>query len=131
MLNNQIAFSQKIIDKHKRRIRSIAGVMDNLHYRLIFNLGAPRRKKNKFPERTFQNLSYIPVLPAFQISYIFVLPAEIATIFEPKVVTISAHYTIMRKFANFVGLYFPHYTIFQPNFENFITFKRFFPGISF
>ena len=35
---------------------------------------------------------------------------EIVTIFEPKVVTISANHTIMRKFANFVRLYF------QPDF---------------
>ncbi len=42
---------------------------------------------------------------------------EIATIFESKVVIISAHNTIIRKFANFVRLYFPtHYNIFQPNF---------------
>ncbi len=34
------------------------------------------------------------------------------TIFEPKVVTISARNTIMRKFANFVRLYFPHITTF-------------------
>ena len=43
------------------------------------------------------------------------LHAEIATIFEPKVVTISARNTIVRKFSNFVGLYFPHITTFQPN----------------
>ena len=40
-----------------------------------------------------------------------VLRAEIATIFEPKVVAISARNT-MRKFANFVRLYFPHITTF-------------------
>ncbi len=43
---------------------------------------------------------------------IIVLRAEIVTIFEPKVVAISARTTIMRKFANFVQLYFPHITIF-------------------
>ncbi len=43
---------------------------------------------------------------------IIVLRAEIATIFEPKVVAISARNTTMRKFANFVRLYFPHITTF-------------------
>ena len=41
-----------------------------------------------------------------------VLRAKIVTIFEPRVVTISARNTIMRKFANFVRLYFPHITTF-------------------
>ena len=44
---------------------------------------------------------------------ITVLRAEIVTIFEPKVVTISTRNTIMRKSAIFVRLY---YNIFQPNF---------------
>ncbi len=35
---------------------------------------------------------------------------KIVTIFEPKVVAISARNTIMIKFANFVRLYFPHIT---------------------
>ena len=43
---------------------------------------------------------------------ISVLRMEIVTIFEPKVVAISARDTIMRKFANFVRLYYPHITIF-------------------
>ncbi len=48
---------------------------------------------------------------------IIVLRAAIATIFEPKVVAISARNTIMRKFANFGRLYFPHIIQhFQPNF---------------
>ncbi len=42
-------------------------------------------------------------------------------------VTISARNTIMRKFANFVRLYFPHVTTFSTKFWNFTTFKRFFP----
>ncbi len=62
MLNNQIAFSQKIIDKHKRRIRSIAGVMDNLHYRLIFNLGAPRRKKTNSRKEPFKSIVKFQIL---------------------------------------------------------------------
>ncbi len=65
-------------------------------------------------------------LTKFVNSLTIVLRAEIVTIFEPKVVAISARNTIMRKFANFVMLCFPH--IFQPNFT---TFERFFPEISF
>ena len=68
-------------------------------------------------------------LQSSQIFYVFVLRVEIVTVFEPKVVTIPARNTICRKVANFVRLYFPHITIFST--WNFITFKRFFPGISF
>ncbi len=53
------------------------------------------------------------------------------TIFEPKVVTISARNTIMRKFSNFVSLYFSHITTFFNQILNFTTFERFFPGIWF
>ena len=60
---------------------------------------------------------------------IIVLRAKIVTIFKPKVVTISARNTIMRKFANFVRLYFAHYTTFSTKFWNFTTFKKFFPRI--
>ena len=63
-------------------------------------------------------------LTKFASFLIIVLRAEIATIFAPKVVTISARKT-MRKFANFVRRYFPHI------FWNFTTFERFFWGISF
>ena len=47
-------------------------------------------------------------LRSSQIFYIFVLRVEIVTIFEPKVVTIFTRRTIMKKFANFIRLYFPH-----------------------
>ncbi len=49
-------------------------------------------------------------LRSLQIFYIFVLRVEIVTIFELKVVAISVRNTIIRKFANFVRLYFPHIT---------------------
>ena len=65
-----------------------------------------------------------------QIFYTIVLRVEIATIFQPKVVAISAHNTIMRKFANFVRLYFPQLQHFSTKFWDFTTFKRFFPEIS-
>ena len=56
-------------------------------------------------------------LQSSQIFYVFVLRVEIVTIFELKVITISARIIEYRKFANFVRLYFPQITIFfQPNF---------------
>ncbi len=48
----------------------------------------------------------------FENFLITVLRAEIVTILELKMVTISARNTIMRKFANSVRLYFPHITTF-------------------
>jgi hypothetical protein len=46
-----------------------------------------------------------------QILYTFVLRAEIATTFGPKMIAISAR-NIQKhtKFANFARLYFPHFT---------------------
>jgi hypothetical protein len=41
----------------------------------------------------------------------FVLPAEIATTFGPKMVAISVQKNT--KFANFARLYFPHFTTFR------------------
>ncbi len=63
--------------------------------------------------------------------FLIVLRAKIVTIFEPKVVTISARNTIIRKFANLVRLYIFH-TLqhLSTKFWNFTTFERFFPGIS-
>jgi hypothetical protein len=43
----------------------------------------------------------------------FVLRAEIVTIFEPKMVTISARNKTYTKFANFARLYFPSFTTFR------------------
>ncbi len=51
-------------------------------------------------------------LRSSQIFYLLVLRVKIVTIFESKVVTISARHTIIRKFANFVRLNFPHITTF-------------------
>ncbi len=56
-------------------------------------------------------------------NFLIVLRVEIATIFEPKVVTISARNTIMRKFANFVRLYFPHITTVFNQFWNLLLVK--------
>ena len=44
--------------------------------------------------------------------YLFVWRVEIVTSFEPKVIAISARNTIMKKFVNFVKLYFLHITTF-------------------
>ncbi len=95
-------------------------LMDNLHSRPTFDLG----NKYEIPGETFKS-SKIPKfwlknvvtcgrysLTTFANFLIIVLRAEIVTIFEPKVVTISARNTIMRKFANVVRLYFPHITTF-------------------
>ena len=66
---------------------------------------------------------------ALRSSQIFLLLCYVRKpFFEPKVATISARNTIMRKFVNFVRLYFPHITTF---FWNVTAFKRFFPGICF
>ncbi len=99
--------------------------MDNSHYELIFYLDKSRKYqipgKNLPKVAKFQNLvvkSCIKYgkysLASSQIFYIFVISVEIATIFDPKVIVISARIanTIMRKFANFVRLNFPHITIF-------------------
>ena len=53
-------------------------------------------------------------MQSLQILYTFELRAEIATIFGPKMVAISA-YAIQKntKFANFARLYFPHFTTFR------------------
>ncbi len=50
-----------------------------------------------------------------QIFYIFVLRVEITTIFERKVVTISARNTIMQKICK--AIFSTNYNNFQPNFE--------------
>ena len=63
-------------------------------------------------------------LGSSQIFYVFVLRVEIVTVFEPKVVAISARNTIMRKFANFVRLYFPHITTFFNQILEFYYFEK-------
>ena len=95
--------------------------MDNLHYRLTFDLD----NKNEIPGKNlwkvvkFQNLveKYCNVCyKVYQFSHYCVTP-EIVTTFGSKMVTISARNTIIRKFANFAGLYFRiFYNIFPPNF---------------
>jgi hypothetical protein len=58
-------------------------------------------------------------LRSLHILYMFVLRAEIVTIFEPKMVTISARtvmQTLYTKFANFARLLSKLYNISQPNF---------------
>jgi hypothetical protein len=61
-------------------------------------------------------------LLSLQILYTFVLRVEIATIFGPNVVAISARNTKLinyTKFANFARLYFPHFTTKLCNFTHF------------
>ena len=81
--------------------------MDNLHYRLISDLGKSRPKipgKNLLKVVKFKNLVKKMLLYAENIAlqslqnfYIFVLRVEIVTIFEPKEVIISARNTILIK----------------------------------
>jgi hypothetical protein len=49
-------------------------------------------------------------LQSLQILYMFVLRAEIVTIFGSKMVTISARNTNITKYANFARLYIPYFT---------------------
>ena len=75
--------------------------MHNLHYRLIFDLGKSRRKNRNSWKEPFDS-SRIPklenkeniALPGLQVFYVFVLHVKIVTIFEPKLVPISARNTI-------------------------------------
>ena len=60
----------------------------------------------------------------------FVLRAEIVTIFEPKMVTISARNTYT-KFANFAGYIFQALQHFATKFCNFINFIMFFLAVVF
>ena len=88
--------------------------MDNLHYRLTFDLD----NKNEIPGKNllkvvkFQTLvekcCNVWKIQSCKFSHYRV---KIVTIFETKVLTISAR-NVMREFANFVRLYFPHITTF-------------------
>jgi hypothetical protein len=51
-------------------------------------------------------------LRSLHILYMFVLRAEIVTIFQPKMVTISVRNKTYTKFGNFARLYFPSFTTF-------------------
>ena len=52
------------------------------------------------------------------------LRAQIATTFKAEVLAICARNTIMRKFANFVRLYFPHITTFSHQILGFYYFCK-------
>ena len=72
--------------------------MDNLHYRLIFDLvKEPSSRKEPFISSKFQNLVKTMceniAFQCLQISYIIVLRAEIATTFGSKMVTIFTRNT--------------------------------------
>ena len=59
----------------------------------------------------------------------FVLRAEIVTIFEPKMVTISAH--VIQHIQNLQAIFSKPYNISQPNFCNFTDFIMFFLAVVF
>ena len=73
----------------------------------IFDVAKSRRNYRKIPK--FRNIA----LRSLQIFYVFVLRVEIVTIFEPKVVTISARSTIIQKICKLCKTIFStHYNIF-------------------
>ena len=120
-------------------------VIDNSPYRLIFDLGESRQRRRNSRKEPFKSSKISKFgnfkkfqkygkysLTKFANFLIIVLRAEIVTIFEPKVVAIFARNTIMRKFANFVRLYFPHITTFsKPNFGILLLLKGSFRECSF
>jgi hypothetical protein len=61
-------------------------------------------------------------MQSLQILYTFVVRAEIATTFGPKMVAISARNTKVgyTKFANFALLYFSHFATFRMPLPNFV-----------
>ena len=114
--------------------------MDNLHYRLTFDLD----NKNEIPGKNLLKVVKFKIwlknvvmcgkysLTMFANFLIIVLRAAIVTIFEPKGVAIFIRNTIMRKFANFVRLYiFQTLQHVSTKFWNLTTFEEFLPGISF
>jgi hypothetical protein len=99
-------------------------LMDNLHVRLIFGLGKKKRipVKNLLILVKLQNLVIRNVVKYGKYSlakfayfeYVCILRAEIVTIFELKMVTISAR---NKHIQNLQGLYISKlYIISQPNF---------------
>ncbi len=118
------------------RLSELSDLMDNLHYGPTLDLdnkNSPKEpfKSSKIPKIWLKNIVMcgrhsLTKFANFLIN-IHVLRAEIVTIFEPKLVTISSRNTMI-KYANFVSLYFPLITtIFQPNFG--ILPYRFFPAL--
>ena len=109
-------------------------------YRLIFVLDKFRPKKphsrkepfkcSKIPKFGLKNVVMCEVmcgkysLTKFANFLIIVLRAEIATTFVSKMVAISARNIIMRKFANFVRLYFPYFTRFRDEILKFYYFRK-------
>ena len=98
-------------------------IIDNSPCRLIFYLDKSR-KKQQIPEKNLskvvksQNLVENVVmcgkysLQSLQIFSLLCRVRKFLPFLWPKVVAISARNTIVRKFANFVRLYFPHITTF-------------------
>ncbi len=120
-------------------------MINNYPYGLIFYLEKINPdKENEIPEKNLSKVVKFQNLVAksckirkysftkFANFLIIVLRAEIATIFEPKVVAFSALNT-MRKFANFVRLHVfsTHCNIFQPSFGILLFLKGSFQECSF
>jgi hypothetical protein len=67
----------------------------------------------------FENI----VLQSLHILYMFVLRAEIVTIFGSKMATIPARNTNIYKISNFARLYFPYFTTFRNQILQFYQFE--------
>ena len=63
-------------------------------------------------------------LTKFANVFIILLRAEIVTTFGSKVITVSVHDTILRKFANFARLDFPYFTTFRHQMFEFYSFIK-------
>ena len=68
------------------------------------------------------------LLQSLQISFSLCYARKLLPFLRPKVVAISARNTIMRKFANFVRLYFPHIKTFFNQILGFYYFWKVFFG---
>ncbi len=105
----------QIILRIKRKLNPIIG---NFPYRQFFYLDKFRQQKpnsrkepfksSKIPKFALQSLA----LQSLQIFSLLRYARKLLPLLKLKVVAISMRNTIMRKFANFVRLYFPHITTF-------------------
>ena len=68
--------------------------MDNLHYRLILDLGKPD-KINEIPGKNLSKVVNSKIWSQNAVKYGKYRPAKFAIIFEPKMVEISARNTVI------------------------------------
>ena len=101
----------------------IANAIDNFPYRLIFVLDKSRPKKLHSRKEPFKS-SEIPKLGPYKVCKFshYCVTCENCYHFRLKYGSNSARNTIMRKFANFVRLYFPYFTRFRDQILKFCYF---------